>query len=92
MAQAIALVWQFGLNILLALDHLLNTLLLGDPNETVSRRTARAAQAGSEPAATFCKIMSWFRKNHCANSLTAGTQGKELWAWSPWQGEPDIDG
>jgi hypothetical protein len=35
-------VGQVVANLAILLDHVGNTLLLGDPNETISRRTARA--------------------------------------------------
>lgn len=84
---------QFALNLGLALDHLANTLLLGDPNETLSRRVGRARDAGHKWASAVCRVLSQlFGRDHCGFAESPGTTARELWAWSPWLGEPDIDG
>lgn len=63
---------QLGLNLLLALDQFGNALLLGDPNETISRRTARAWIAGHRWAKILCQILNVISKNHCAWALEPG--------------------
>jgi hypothetical protein len=57
-------------------DCLLNTILGGDPDETVSSRTAKARVAGDEWACVFCAFLTWcqnkiFHKpgDHCTTAL-----------------------
>ena len=73
---------QYALNLLLALDKGLNTLLGGDPSETLSRRLGRAEDAGSTLAGYACWVLGVFSKNHCTWSEQPGTEGKEVWSWS----------
>lgn len=78
-------VGQFGLNLAEIADRVLNTLLLGNPTETVSRRTARARRAGERWAKVACKCLSalfWFmHRDHCTWALEAGSDAKEIWHW-----------
>ena len=69
---------QFFLNILNLLDHALNALLLGDADETVSARTARARNAGRHWAFALCDFLAFATKvvtfgkidhDHCAMAL-----------------------
>ena len=84
-----ALARQLMLNLAIALDRAGNALLLGDPGETLSQRTARARLAGHRWAAVVCRALSIAGRlfgaagDHCTNSLTPGTSGRELWPWSP---------
>ena len=84
---------QYLLNWLNLLDHALNTLLLGDPGETISARTARARAAGSQPACYFCAFLTWgqkvvtfgkVRRDHCDYALDRKetTNSREIWSWS----------
>lgn len=82
-----ALVTQFVINVLLAFDRLVNAVLLGDPNATLSQRFALAERAGKRVGIVACRVLGWFAKDHCAHSLTPGSSGRELWAWSP-PGQP----
>jgi hypothetical protein len=72
---------QYAHNGLLITDKLANTLLLGDPNETISRRFARGAVAGNRFCKLACRILGFFSKDHCTWSLTPGSTGRELWSW-----------
>src|SRR5579864_2968264 len=53
-----------------------NALMGGDPDETISSRTAKAREAGDEWACVFCRFLTWcqntlFRKpgDHCTGAL-----------------------
>lgn len=82
---------QFAMNWLLWLDRTGNTILLGDPNETISRRTARAREAGEKWAFVACKILAFFLgRDHCAYAMTPGSWGKEIWHWSNNDSEPEL--
>lgn len=56
-------------NLLVSIDQLGNTLLGGDPDETISSRSAKAAQAGYWWGRLVCHILSWFDPDHCTKSL-----------------------
>lgn len=63
---------EYGWNVLIALDQLVNTVLFGHPDETFSARTYRKAEAGQ----WFWRALRWvidlaFRwesLNHCAEA------------------------
>ncbi len=77
---------QVILNVAELADVVLNTILLGDPRETVSRRTARAREAGERWAVVACKILTvifrFMQQDHCTWSLEPGSEAKEVWHWS----------
>lgn len=86
-------VGQFVLNVLNLADHTLNTLLLGDSDETVSARTARARAAGWRWASGVCKFLSWATKvvtfgrinhDHCVAALDKSVRpdSREIWNWN----------
>lgn len=82
---------KFGMNLALWADHGLNTILLGDPNETVSRRVGRAAEENQKWACVFCHWLSQtFGKDHCQKAIEPGTSGREIWHWSNNPSEPDL--
>ena len=74
------LIGQWALNWLNLIDHAGNTLLLGNPNETMSARTARARVAGRSWATWACRALTWGQiavtfgrvtRDHCAYALDA---------------------
>ena len=81
---------QLAYNTALMTDLLLNALLFGNPNETISHRTARAREAGSIPACYFCSFLSLIankifqqKRDHCDWALSSDDSvGKEIWHWS----------
>lgn len=84
---------QVVINLLNLLDHTANCLLLGDADETVSARTARARRAGWRWAGTACRFLSWMAKvvtfgkinrDHCAAALDKSSQpnSREIWDWN----------
>lgn len=53
-------------NILVSIDQLLNTILAGDPDMTISGRAGRAVNEGRcRLCKAFCKFVDWFDKDHC---------------------------
>jgi len=56
-------------NIVLWLDQGLNTLLMGDPDETLSRRAGRARAKGEAWGCYLCKILDKIDTRHCAKSI-----------------------
>jgi len=86
-------VGQYFLNFLNLLDHTGNFFLLGDPNETISARTARARAAGQIWAKYFCKFLSFgaelvsfgsFTGDHCDYALNDKIlpNSREIWDWN----------
>lgn len=85
---------QLAINVALLLDHAMNVVLLGDPNEAVSARAARARRAGSVAARRFCAVLTFFLRghgDHCTWALgnTGPSIGRELWSWDTDRLEPD---
>lgn len=63
-------------NVWVVFDCLVNTLLGGDPRETVSSRSAKAQlyeMAATPPTygwgCRFCAFLATFQENHCAKAL-----------------------
>jgi hypothetical protein len=85
---------QFVLNVAIAVDRLASSLLGGSPNVTLSQRTARCRLAGQKWASAACWLLTkaghllGAQGDHCTNSLTPGTDGLELWDWSPSVPQP----
>lgn len=86
-------VGQFVTNFFNLMDHALNFLLLGDSDETVSARTARARKAGRKWATHFCGLLTYGQKictlgkmtgDHCDYALDKYTRpnSREIWSWS----------
>ena len=86
------LIGQFLLNFLNLADHFANFLLLGDADETVSARTARARNAGKHWASKLCDFLSFATRivtfgkvdhDHCAMALdkTIRPNSREIWNW-----------
>ena len=83
---------QYALNWLNLLDHTLNTVLLGDADETVSARVARARNAGRTWAGYVCKFLSFsiklltfgrINRDHCVHALDGSRPDTgEIWNWS----------
>jgi len=92
-SKILGYVGYFLLNGLNLLDHSLNWILLGDSDETVSARTARARNAGSKNACRFCAFLTWCQKvvtfgkmkgDHCDYALDKSVTPNtcEIWNWS----------
>ena len=86
-------VGQFFLNLANLLDHALNMLLLGDADETVSARIARARNAGHQWASKVCDFLGFATKvvtfgkidhDHCAVALDKSVRpnSREIWDWN----------
>ncbi len=61
---------QYIWKVLLALDQLGNTILLGDPDETISSRLGKDAIAADCRFCMFmCKILAKFDNNYCRKAI-----------------------
>ncbi len=82
---------QYLYNIILGIDQMVNVLLLGDPDESLSGRTGRAMQSGKPKRfiPLFAKFVDWLflvifkEKNHVLNAIEPEERPKEkeLWSW-----------
>jgi len=83
---------QYAINWCNLFDHTLNTLLLGDSDETLSARVGRAQRAGLGWAEYICRFLSFAVKvltlgridqDHCEFSLNSDRPlSREIWSWS----------
>lgn len=66
-------------NFLIAIDQLLNTMLGGDPDETISSRAGKyaAVQRGWIPC-VLCKLLDRIDPNHCAKSIEPDEGGRAI--------------
>lgn len=56
-------------NVLISIDQLANTLLAGDPDETLSSRMGKRARKGDKFCKGVCRVLDLFDKNHCEKSI-----------------------
>lgn len=56
-------------NILIAIDQMVNTLLLGDPDETISSRMGKRARKGDRLGISICRFLNLLDKGHCEKSI-----------------------
>jgi hypothetical protein len=56
-------------NVLVSVDQFFNTLLGGDPDETISSRMGKRARKGDKLGKIVCKILNFFQEGHCQKSI-----------------------
>lgn len=56
-------------NLLISADQFFNTVLGGNPDETISSRAAKAKLQGKQWGCVLCKLLDKFDKNHCDKSI-----------------------
>jgi hypothetical protein len=56
-------------NMLISIDQLFNTVLAGDPDETISSRMGKRARKGDKLGKVICRILNIFDKGHCEKSI-----------------------
>jgi hypothetical protein len=56
-------------NILISFDQLANTILGGDPDETISSRMGKKARKGDKFGILICRFLDLFDKGHCQKSI-----------------------
>ena len=72
---------KYLMNWLILLDLAGNTLLGGDPQETISSRLGKAAKDGSKLAYYACRCLAWFDKQHCLGSIDKDEGDRAIWRW-----------
>jgi hypothetical protein len=65
-------------NLLIALDQLMNAILLGDPRETISSRADKARAEGKKWGCILCKLLDKIQTGHCASSLEPDVGSKAV--------------
>lgn len=61
---------KYAWNLLIALDQIFNSLLAGDPDETLSSRMGKYAKRGRGwIPCQLCKMLSLFDENHCEKNI-----------------------
>lgn len=73
---------EWLLNIGLGLDQFANSVIAGDPRETISSRAAKARAEGKEWGCVLCRFLGWCATriagkptDHCAQSVEANVGG-----------------
>lgn len=72
---------QYIMNWLILLDLAANTLLGGDPQETLSSRLGKAANHNNSVAYYICRCLSWFDKAHCRGAKDPHVGRRAIWRW-----------
>lgn len=70
--------WQYILNYLLLLDEAINTILFGDPRETMSSRIGKYASKGFKWACVICRFLDWIDPRHCATAIEPAVGSKDV--------------
>lgn len=60
---------SWGRNIAVAIDQLVNSVMRGDPDETISSRAAKARALGKKWGCYLCRVLDWLDPDHCKNSI-----------------------
>lgn len=55
--------------VLVALDQLVNTVLGGEPDETISSRAGKAKLRGKRWGCLLCNFLDWFDGGHCEKAI-----------------------
>lgn len=85
---------QYVINMAMAIDQFLSTVLGGHPDDTISQRLGRAIESGqphwaARAGAAFVDLLAlalFSEKNHCLESLKGKSMAAELWNWGPKKG------
>lgn len=65
-------------NMLIALDQMGNALTGGDPDETISSRSAKGMMNGSRMGRLMCRFLDIFDKGHCPKAIEPDEGKNEL--------------
>ena len=88
---------QYLINLLMAVDQFLSTVLGGHPDDTISQRLGRAHLSGNRGLTDKVRSIIDFvcelfgEKDHCVNSLFGRTNAKELWNWGGSRRQIKVD-
>ena len=69
---------SYGKSVFIAIDQLINALLGGWPDETLSSRCWRWSLAGCDWPRRIIDTLFWFDPNHCKESFESERLGRQL--------------
>lgn len=76
-------------NLVVATNQLINALLGGDPDETISSRLGKGARDGCRVCRVVCWIIDRFTNDgHCARYIEEDRGRRQVWRWGR-SGGPD---
>jgi hypothetical protein len=88
MKKVFRFIGRYIFNILVSIDQLVNVLMLGSPDETISSRVSRAIKTGNAPKwviyfGKFIDGLFWLiQRDHIRKSLEVDEDSRgELWRW-----------
>lgn len=55
--------------VFVAFDQLLNALLFGSEDETISSRIGKDARRGRKFACILCRVLDWIDRDHCEKAI-----------------------
>lgn len=67
-------------NVLIGIDQLANSILGGDPDETISSRMGKALKRCGL-CRFVCRLIHPIDKNHCKKSIERDEGDRGLWKW-----------
>lgn len=89
---------QYFLNLTMAVDQFISTVLGGHPDDTVSQRLGRAMTDNPNfVVRTSTATIDWLafviagEEHHCASSLHGKTHAKEIWNWGGSRSQIQVD-
>lgn len=68
---------QYFWNLFIALDQLANTIVGGDPDETISSRCGKRVKI--TPCYWLCRALHLLDKEHCEESIEKGEGDRAVW-------------
>jgi len=76
--------FKYFYNIFVSIDQLANTLLAGDPDETISSRIGKALKEGStnKILINISNLLSRIQPDHCKYSIEEDEGGDQIWNWA----------
>jgi hypothetical protein len=77
-------------NVLVAADQLVNAVLGGDPDETISSRAAKAARRGHRWGCVLCRALDALQRDHCERVIETD-EGRFRLRWQQLGGSEKSD-
>lgn len=72
------MIGRYLLNLLISIDQLGNTIIGGDPDETLSSRAGKAYHNGVKWPKKFVNSLFFWQKDHCEDSIEHDEGGEQI--------------